>query len=86
MTEKATIERIKDKVTEVIRQMVKLREALNAAFAAIPDEDKYRKGVQFKGTLGSMTPDARRIRQSTFILDDAIENLDEEWNPDEGDL
>ena len=67
------------KIKEVYKELVEQRNKLQAYFDFVPDEQKYANAVLFKGTIGSLSNDCRKVKRSIMALDETIKKFKDYW-------
>lgn len=67
------------KIKEVYKELVEQRNKLQAYFDSVPDEQKYANAVLFKGTIGSLSNDCRKVKRSIMALDETIKKFKDFW-------
>lgn len=66
-------------IKEVFRALVEERDKLQKYFDSVPDEEKYANAVMFKGTIGSLSDECRKVKRSIFALDECIKKFKDYW-------
>ena len=67
------------KIKEVYKELVEQRNKLQAYFDFVPDEQKYANAVLFKGTIGSLSNDCRKVKRSIMARDETIKKFKDYW-------
>lgn len=66
-------------IKEVYKELVEQRNKLQSYFDSVPEEQKYANAVLFKGTIGSLSNDCRKVKRSIMALDETIKKFKDYW-------
>ena len=66
-------------IKAVYQSLIEQRDRLQEYFDSVPDEKKYANAVQFKGTIGSLSDECRKVQRSIWALNDCIKKFKDYW-------
>lgn len=66
-------------IKEVYRSLVEQRNRLQEYFDSVPDEKKYANAVLYKGTMGSLSDECRKIKRSIIAFDEFLKKFKDYW-------
>lgn len=66
-------------IKEIYQELVNQRNKLQVYLDEVPEERKYANAVHFKGTLGSLSDECRKVQRSIWALDECIKKFKDYW-------